>query len=317
MISIIIPIYNVKSYLTDCLDGVLAQTYKDWECILVDDGSTDGSDVICDEYVNRDTRFRAFHKENGGVSSARNLGLDNAKGEWISFIDADDRILPEFLQSLIKTADESDELIVGGNTYFGEEEGETVPPENIVVKREHFKDYIFNDSEWTWQRIFYVVWGKLFRTSVIKENGLMFDTNMVMSEDTAFVLIFTSKLNSIKLVAEKNYSYRYVNSPKSYYDFNLKKLKTQQNAFVAAMNQVVKSDIGNFSGIITLSKYICFQKYLGSLITKQKFIDGLNSYQEYNNDVLSLFKGKKQKIYYWTLFTFPYLGYYIHKLLKK
>ena len=88
--SIIIPVYNVAPYLRECLDSVLAQTFTDWECLCVDDGSTDNSGAILDEYAQKDPRFRVFHKPNGGVSSARNLALDNAKGEWILFLDSDD-----------------------------------------------------------------------------------------------------------------------------------------------------------------------------------------------------------------------------------
>lgn len=88
--SIIIPVYNVAPYLRECLDSVLAQTFTDWECLCVNDGSTDESGAILDEYAAKDSRFRVFHKPNGGVSSARNLALDNAKGQWILFLDGDD-----------------------------------------------------------------------------------------------------------------------------------------------------------------------------------------------------------------------------------
>ena len=92
--SIIIPVYNVAPYLRECLDSVLAQTFSDWECLCVDDGSTDESGAIIDEYAQKDPRFRVFHKKNGGVSSARNLALDNVKGEWIGFLDGDDVLAP-------------------------------------------------------------------------------------------------------------------------------------------------------------------------------------------------------------------------------
>lgn len=95
--SIIIPVYNVAPYLRDCLDSVLAQTFTDWECLCVDDGSTDESGAILDEYAQKDVRFRVFHKPNGGVSAARNLALDNVKGEWVWFVDGDDMIHPESL----------------------------------------------------------------------------------------------------------------------------------------------------------------------------------------------------------------------------
>lgn len=89
-ISIIVPVYNVEKYLHRCVDSILAQTFADIELLLVDDGSRDKSGAICDEYVEKDSRVRVFHKENGGVSSARNLGLDNARGKWIGFVDSDD-----------------------------------------------------------------------------------------------------------------------------------------------------------------------------------------------------------------------------------
>ena len=105
--SIIIPVYNIAPYLRECLDSVLAQTFTDWEAICVDDGSTDGSGAILDEYAAKDKRFRIFHTSNGGVSSARNLALDKAEGEWVWFVDGDDAIHPkalDFLSRLIQVS---------------------------------------------------------------------------------------------------------------------------------------------------------------------------------------------------------------------
>lgn len=92
MISIIVPVYNTEKYLDQCIQSILSQTYTDYELLLVDDGSTDSSGVICDRYAEQDSRVREFHKPNGGVSSARNMGLDNARGEWIGWVDSDDYI---------------------------------------------------------------------------------------------------------------------------------------------------------------------------------------------------------------------------------
>ena len=91
-ISIIVPVYNVEQYLRRCIDSILNQSFADFELLLIDDGSKDKSGAICDEYAAKDSRIRVFHKENGGVSSARNIGLENARGEWLSFIDGDDVI---------------------------------------------------------------------------------------------------------------------------------------------------------------------------------------------------------------------------------
>lgn len=90
MISVIVPVYNTEKYLDQCIQSILSQTYTDFELLLIDDGSTDTSGVICDRYAEQDSRVRVFHKANGGVSSARNMGLDNARGEWICFVDSDD-----------------------------------------------------------------------------------------------------------------------------------------------------------------------------------------------------------------------------------
>ena len=100
LISIIVPIYKVEKYLCECIDSVLAQTYENFELILVDDGSPDNCGKICDEYAKKDSRIKVFHKENGGVSSARNVGLDNAKGEYITFIDSDDFVDKQYLERL-------------------------------------------------------------------------------------------------------------------------------------------------------------------------------------------------------------------------
>ena len=95
-ISVIVPVYNVEKYLRRCVDSILTQTFTDFEVLLIDDGSTDGSGKICDEYAKKDKRVRVFHKENGGVSSARNLGLDNVRGRYVTFVDADDKISPDY-----------------------------------------------------------------------------------------------------------------------------------------------------------------------------------------------------------------------------
>lgn len=101
LISIIVPVYNSEKTLCRCVDSILAQTYQNFELILIDDGSIDQSGKICDDYVRLDSRVRVFHKKNGGVSAARNVGLDNAKGTWLTFIDSDDYIQENYLSYII------------------------------------------------------------------------------------------------------------------------------------------------------------------------------------------------------------------------
>jgi len=100
LISLIVPVYNMLGLLEKCMEGVLAQTYPRLEIILVDDGATDGSGALCDAYAERDSRVTAVHRENGGLSAAKNTGLSHASGEYVTFVDADDRIEPDYTQTL-------------------------------------------------------------------------------------------------------------------------------------------------------------------------------------------------------------------------
>lgn len=100
-VSIIVPVYKAELYIRKCIDSILSQTFTNFELLLIDDGSPDNCGKICDEYAELDTRVHVFHKENGGVSAARNLGLDHAKGDYVCFIDSDDWIDPDMLETLI------------------------------------------------------------------------------------------------------------------------------------------------------------------------------------------------------------------------
>ncbi len=115
LVSVIVPVYNVEAYLGRCVDSILAQTYRNLEVILVDDGTKDNCDRICDDYAAKDARIRVIHKENGGLSSARNAGIDIARGDFLEFVDSDDWIEPDAVESLLRTALEQNvELVIGG-----------------------------------------------------------------------------------------------------------------------------------------------------------------------------------------------------------
>lgn len=114
-ISIIVPVYKVEQYLRRCLDSIASQTFTDWECILIDDGSPDKSGAICDEYAEKDSRFRVIHQKNAGVSAARNAGLDVARGEWIGFVDSDDWVEKDCYETALYLADENNADLVQWN----------------------------------------------------------------------------------------------------------------------------------------------------------------------------------------------------------
>ena len=137
LVSVIVPVYKAEKWLHRCVDSILAQTMEDFEVLLIDDGSPDRSGEICDEYAAKDSRVWVFHKENGGVSSARNLGLDNAQGEWISFIDSDDWVEVDYLAGLTENLDAdmiSESINIIGS--FVEK------PEEVKYDRSSIKDFI-------------------------------------------------------------------------------------------------------------------------------------------------------------------------------
>lgn len=107
-VSIIVPVYNVERYLSECLDSIRSQTMQDWEAILVDDGSTDSSGIVCDDYAAKDSRFRVLHKENGGAASAKNVGLDHVTGEYTAFLDSDDTVSSVWLETCMALCSEAD-----------------------------------------------------------------------------------------------------------------------------------------------------------------------------------------------------------------
>ena len=131
MISVIVPVYNVKPYLRKCLDSIINQSYRDLEILIIDDGSTDGSGDICDEY-RKDDRIKVFHTENRGLSAARNLGLDSASGDWIGFVDSDDWIEPDMYEVLIRKGEETGADVVECGSLF---EYPTTRPSKVLSQK--------------------------------------------------------------------------------------------------------------------------------------------------------------------------------------
>ena len=138
-ISIIIPVYNTEKYLRRCIESVLSQSFTDFELILVDDGSKDSSPQICDEYASQDKRVRVIHKVNGGVSAARNDGLDIAKGEYVTFIDSDDWVEREYLQSLYDKR--SLDFVIGN--FINEPSGKKRKINECTFIGDKLKDYLY------------------------------------------------------------------------------------------------------------------------------------------------------------------------------
>lgn len=229
LISIIIPVYNVEKYLHKCLDSIINQTYQNIEIILVDDGSTDSSGAICDEYAEKDNRIRVIHKENRGVSSARNRGLAIAMGEWVLFFDADDILPNDVLDYYTNVVNTNDVDMVLGSYVEYNDEG------NIIKSdQKHFEKMI---SMQDCLRLFYkpdtslfqgYVWNRLMKRSIILDNNLRFNERIYFKEDGLFAVqymlncsrpcLYSSKIvynyyihdNSSMRIYNSNFSHKYL-----------------------------------------------------------------------------------------------------------
>lgn len=185
LISVIVPVYQVKDYLRATLDSVLSQSYENWELILVDDGSSDGSGEICDEYAGKDTRIRVVHQQNQGVSAARNLGMELAEGEYLTFLDADDLIEKDYLRVLWQDAKEYGAAVVccnGAMDWNGRREKYS----SVLAKRRiQSKEVCFRDLYQFRELYGHGMFGKLFQTGIAKRHPF---EKLCYGEDKLFVL---------------------------------------------------------------------------------------------------------------------------------
>lgn len=222
LISIVVPVYNVEKYVSKCIESILMQDYVNFELLLVDDGSTDKSGLICEKYKKQDKRIRIFHKENGGLSDARNYGIDRAKGELITFIDSDDTIKTNYLTLLIKALNEEQADIVQANMYTSQSK----------IKEENRSKRVYSGEEAFEQLMMFkdvkvYAWAKLYRISLFKENKLKYPIGKIMEDSfTTFKLLLNS--NRVVCLNDKLYFYRQRNDSIMNRSFNRKNLDLLQ-----------------------------------------------------------------------------------------
>jgi len=202
MISVIIPVYNTQAYLCDCLESLRAQSFTDFEALLIDDGSSDSSGGICDRFAREDQRFRVFHLENGGVSNARNTALEHARGEYIAFLDSDDWMEPNMLESLFSMVDGSgkdpamcDACNVDGEKRSKAHLGEGLPAH--VCGREI--DRVFLGLSGT-------LWNKLLGRDCIGD--IRFRRDLHYGEDICFLHSISGKISTLHITDKALYNYR-------------------------------------------------------------------------------------------------------------
>ena len=209
-ISIIVPVYNVEKYIRKCLDSILNQTFKEFELILVNDGSIDNSGKICDEYALKDKRIKVIHKKNGGLSSARNAGLDVVRGEYIGFVDSDDWIEPNMYELLYKVAKFKNADIVACNYSQFKEKNKLLKKDGIYLNKieeielEKLYEHILEKK---YPQIYWSAWNKLWKRDLI--GNLRFKEGRIY-EDKLFLyeIIYRNNEKKIYKINDELYHYR-------------------------------------------------------------------------------------------------------------
>ena len=204
-LSIIVPVYNAEDYLDRCLVSILEQDFSSYEVILVDDGSTDSSPMICDRYSATDSRFLTIHKQNGGVSSARNAGLDLAKGEYVMFVDSDDALVPDSLEMMFDNL-AGEDIAVGGYAVYieGTPGREVLPRRNVSYKGEDM-NLFYDENIRRNCEMLDAPWSKIFRRKVIGD--LRFCEELNYAEDKLFVFSFLAECSSAYTCSFPVYAY--------------------------------------------------------------------------------------------------------------
>ena len=204
-LSIIIPVYNAEDYLARCVSSIMAQDFDSYEVILVDDGSSDSSSLICDRYSSSDVRIQTIHKNNSGVSSARNAGIELAKGEYLMFVDSDDALMPGALKSMFEGLDGEDMVLGGYVKYIDTLPCKEMIPLRDVSYRENQMDIFFSDNIRRNCEMLDAPWAKMFRRKAVA--GLRFSEKLSYAEDKLFVFAFLAACSSVKSVTLPVYAY--------------------------------------------------------------------------------------------------------------
>ncbi|PRR76504.1 glycosyltransferase [Clostridium thermopalmarium] len=318
-ISIIVPIYNVEKYINKCIDSILAQTFTDFELILVDDGSPDNCGKICDDYAKKDSRIKVIHKKNGGLSSARNAGLDIARGEYIGFIDSDDYIHEEFYETLMNLIIKYDADIAQCEFLRVYEEENT----NVQNIRFHSNKTIITLNNIEALNNLYnensvnavVVWNKLYKKELFNE--IRFPKEKIHEDEyTTYQLLFNAK--RIVLTSEQMYYYLQRTNSIMGKGFNIKRLDALEAYYGQVMfyNKKKLYDLENkakirFESLIRINMSRVLKS---SVDNSDRLFNDLikyykNNYDLFNNNLDVSFKKKVIMI------LFRYSPNYIVKLL--
>lgn len=307
-ISVIVPVYKVEQYLRRCLDSIVAQTFTDWECILIDDGSPDDSGKICEEYAEKDKRFRVIHQVNAGVSAARNAGLDCAKGEWITFVDSDDWIEPETYKVAICAAKLHDADTILWHYQINDEnrpvEGFIDSECEFIVSKQKALPICRN-----------ACWCLLISKKILNANHIHFPEKISMGEDRHFAYCCYVCANKIWVLPYM--FYHYFDNPDSVCRSKYTIKKIDDDAKSIAMTEFFMRERGNEqldASILNVKIGIKSQYY--QLLDKPNFAKWRTTFPELNKSLL--FTRKKVVVLYWmSVLHLDKLAEFFFKLKRK
>lgn len=257
-ISVIIAVYNNEDHIDQCIQSILSQNLTNFELIIINDGSTDSCGSICDNYAANDKRVKVYHQENRGVSAARNLGLENAKGEWITFVDSDDYVSGNYFDCVLEYGDQ-DFILVSLNRIENNEESEYVNFKPQKLKLEEFiRTYQLYPH-------FPHAGAKFYKAAIIVENKLKFDENVNFGEDATFNLSYLFNCHKIALTNLYTYKYRY--SPEGLSNKKIIIVEDEQY-FYEEIASILKSNLTDTEVISEQIVYPLKRYYLSVLRSK-------------------------------------------------
>lgn len=278
-VTIVIPVYNAEAYIEKCIKSVIAQTYGNWELILVDDGSTDRSSTICDGYVKTDVRIKVYHNKNCGVSSARNYGIDHSSGKWITFLDSDDYYDPTFLEGLMPKEQNAD-FVVGGFRWVGDYDVKHyITRSRVIEKKDEIGELLnFKYGDDDEKSIFLYPWGKLYRTDIIKGHNILFNEQMKVGEDFCFVLLYAAFVKNIYLTCSNHYNYLVIKGRQNYM-LNANELLFHISGFYNAV-ECLENTIGDR---VEVTRQFMERTYLNMFLKRLK---RSTDYQTYKKELI-------------------------------
>ncbi|WP_438760116.1 glycosyltransferase family 2 protein [Enterococcus sp. AZ194] len=273
-IDIILPVYNAQGVIEECLNSILNQTYKEFNLIIVDDGSTDNSLAICQAFEGEISSLKIISTENNGVSKARNIGIKNSTAEFLCFIDSDDILEPNYVQVLYSYFEIGIDMVIGGYTYFNNEKNKLLVSDFSNISSTCAENVIQNmlvDKTGVKSSL----WNKMFRSLIIKRHTLQFNENVSIGEDLIFLGIYLTKVNKLIITNECIYRYRINN------EGAMKKIRYQKTF----SNQ----NFDEWEAILFLENYL-FERYKNSSIisnsVKTKKIIVANKLLKFSDDIV-------------------------------